>query len=109
MAQMFLAPSEGKVMKASMKSVLPLGTTLIVMLTLLKYIPRLLKLVRQQLPKKEIKYKIFGIRICSITFLALEVHTSPESLSSLGWWSLFFIAPRRRVIYICIFSYEILE
>lgn len=114
MTQMFLAPSEGKVMKA----ILSLGTALVAMLTLLKYISWLLKLKRQQLSRKEIltrqwsfqiKYKISGVRTCSIKFPALEVHTSLEILSSLRWWGLLFTAPRRRVIYICILSHEIWE
>lgn len=54
MAQIFLAPSERKVMKARENSVLPLGMVLLVMLTILKYISWLLKLERQQLSRKEI-------------------------------------------------------
>lgn len=50
MTQMFLVPSEGNVMKA----ILSLGTALVAMLTLLKYISWLLKLKRQQLSRKEI-------------------------------------------------------
>lgn len=118
MAQMFLAPSEWKVMKARKNSVLSFGTALVIALTLLKYILWLLKLERQQLSRKEmqtqqwsfqIKYKISGVRTCSINFPALEVHTSPESLSFLRWWGLLFTASRRRVIYICILFYEIWE
>lgn len=54
MAQMFLAPSDGKVMKARDNSILSLGTPLVVMLILLKYISWLSKLERQQLSRKKI-------------------------------------------------------
>lgn len=91
---------------------------LLVMLTLLRYISWLFKLERHQLSRKEtltqqwsfqIKYKISGLKTRSIMFPALEVHSSPESLSCLRWSGLLFIAANKRIIYTYVFSSEIGE